>query len=70
MMPAYIEKCAQNAILPPYHQHRLATNFSSNVLSGSSNLLGAPYHLPRAAEHGLALKLGYAVIGVPGTGNC
>jgi hypothetical protein len=51
MMAADIEESAQNIVVTPDDENRLAGYLASDVLTRKANLLGAPEHMPRAREN-------------------
>ena len=69
VVTADVEKSAQLAILPADHENRLSRNFSGDVLPRRGDLFRSSDHLPGAAENRIALQIGDAFVGVPGTRN-
>jgi hypothetical protein len=54
VVSANIEESAQNAVTPSYEEDRFTGELASHVLTRLANLIGAPYHLPRARENSAA----------------
>jgi hypothetical protein len=50
VVPANVEKCAQNAIVPMHDNDRFARDVGRNVLAGLLHLVYARRELPRVGK--------------------
>ncbi len=65
MVPAHVEKAAQDPVLAAHDDDRLAGEQNGDVLARLRELIESPDHLPGAGEDGPALELGDALVHVP-----
>src|SRR5208283_4532215 len=69
VMPAYVVKRAQHAVVAAHGYQRFAGNGGGYKLAGLLDLVDASQHLPGARKNRLPLQFRDALIHIPGLGN-